>query len=236
MKPTPNNIPRHVGIILDGNRRFAKKLMLKPWKGHEWGAKKIESLFEWAKELKIKELTLYTFSIYNFDRPKKEFDYLMDLFKKEFERIKDDKRIYNDEIKINFIGRIWMFPEEVQEKMRNLAEKTKHHNKHIVNFAMAYGGRAEVVDAVKIIAEKAKKSELNIDEINEKVFADHLYMNNDVDLIIRTSGEQRTSDFLPWQGNNAEWIFVQKTWPEFEKSDFLECIEEYKRRDRRMGK
>src|SRR3989344_8760270 len=106
MKPSENKIPRHIGIILDGNRRFAKRLMLKPWRGHEWGAKKVEKLFDWCKEYGIKELTLYAFSEENFDRPKHEFNYLMDLFKKEFTKFKDDPRIKN-EMKINFIGRIY---------------------------------------------------------------------------------------------------------------------------------
>ncbi len=231
-----NRVPKHVGIILDGNRRFAKKLLLKPWMGHEWGAKKIEKLFDWSLELKIKELTLYAFSIYNFNRPKKEFDYLMNLFEKEFKRTKTDERIFKNKIKINFIGRIWMFPEKVQKEMKDLMELTKNHDNLIVNFAMAYGGKTEVIDATKKIAEQVKKGELDIDKINMETFSKNLYFNEDVDLIIRTSGERRTSDFLPWQGANAEWIFLEKYWPEFEKEDFVKCIEEYSKRDRRIGK
>lgn len=231
-----NKVPRHVGIVLDGNRTFAKKLMLKPWMGHEWGAKKVEKLLDWCKELDIKELTLYAFSIYNFDRPKKEFDYLMKLFRKEFERCKDDKRIYENKIRINFVGRIWMFPEEVQKAMKEIMEKTKKHDKYIVNFAMAYGGKTEVIDAAKKIAEQVKSGKLDIDKINEETFGKNLYFNDNVDLIIRTSGQIRTSDFLPWQGANAEWIFVEKYWPEFEKEDFVKCLEEYSKRSRRFGK
>lgn len=229
-------VPNHIGIVLDGNRRFAKRLMLKPWKGHEWGAKKVKSLLGWCKEFNVKELTLYAFSIYNFDRPKKEFNYLMNLFKNEFDDMKDDKRIFEDKIRINIIGRIWMFPKEVQKRMREIMEKTKDHSDYIVNFAMAYGGRAEVIDATKKIAEKVKNGELNIDEINDEVFGESLYMNNKVDLIIRTSGEIRTSDFLPMQGNNAEWIFLEKYWPEFEKEDFENCLKEYSNRQRRLGR
>lgn len=229
-------VPRHVGIILDGNRRFSKKLMLKPWMGHEWGARKVEKLLDWCKELDIKELTLYAFSIYNFNRPKKEFDYLMKLFEREFKKTKKDKRLFEDKIKINFVGRIWMFPEEVQKEMKELMELTKKHDKFIVNFAMAYGGKAEVIDAVKKIAEQVKEGKLDINKINEETFSKNLYFNEDVDLIIRTSGEKRTSDFLPWQGANAEWIFVEKYWPEFEKEDFVKCLEEYSQRNRRFGK
>lgn len=229
-------VPKHIGIILDGNRRFAKKLMLKPWQGHEWGAKKIEKLLDWCKELDIRELTLYAFSIYNFNRPEKEFNYLMNLFEKEFKKTKDDERLFKDKIKINFVGRIWMFPEKVQKEMKELMELTKDHDKYIINFAMAYGGKTEVVDAAKKIAEQVKKGELDIDKINIETFGKNLYFNDDVDLIIRTSGEQRTSDFIPWQGANAEWIFVEKNWPDFEKEDFIKCLEEYSRRDRRIGK
>src|SRR3989344_6355547 len=156
------NVPRHVGIILDGNRRFSKKLMLKPWKGHEYGAKKIESLLEWCKEIGIKEITLYCFSIENFNRPKDEFNYLMNLFKEEFIKLKDDSRL--DEIRVNFIGRINMFPKEVLNSMNVLMEKTKNNKPYTLNFAIAYGGRAEVIDATRKIAEQVKNGRLDVDK------------------------------------------------------------------------
>lgn len=235
MQPTVNNVPKHIGLILDGNRTFSKRLMLKLWKGHEFGAEKVEKLFEWAKELGIKELTLYAFSVYNFNRPKKEFDFLMKLFKESFEKAKNDKRIHENKIRINFVGRIWMFPKDVQKKMHELMEMTKTYDNHIVNFAMAYGGKAEVTDAAIKIAKQVKEGKLNIEEINEETFSKNLYFNNDVDLIIRTSGQIRTSDFLPWQGANAEWIFLEKCWPEFEKQDLIEAVQEYSKRQRRFG-
>ena len=228
------NVPRHVGIILDGNRRFSKKLMLKPWKGHEYGAKKIESLLEWCKELNIKEITLYCFSIENFNRPKEEFNYLMNLFKEEFIKLKDDSRL--NEIKVNFIGRINMFPEDVQDSMNVLMEKTKNNKPYALNFAMAYGGRAEVIDATRKIAEQVKNGKLDVDEINEEVFEKNLYTASEPDLIIRTSGEKRTSGFLIYQGAYAELIFIDKMWPEFEKEDFINAIKEYSNRERRFGK
>ena len=120
-------VPRHVGIILDGNRRFAKRLMLKPWMGHEWGAKKIENLFTWCKELDIKELTLYCLSIENFNREKEEFNFLMGVFRNEFKRIINDKRLEENKININFIGRLWMLPKDIQEQMKELMEKTKDY-------------------------------------------------------------------------------------------------------------
>ncbi len=231
-----NNVPKHVGIIIDGNRRFAKKLMLKPWKGHELGYEKIKKLLEWCKEFKIKETTLYTFSIENFNRPKEEFDFLMKVFKEAFEEAKTDKKIHENKIKINFIGRIEMFPKDVQKAMKELMEVTKNYSDYIVNFAMAYGGRAEIIDATKKIAEQIKEGKLNIDEINEEVFNKNVYLESEPDLIIRTS-ESRLSGFLLWQGSYAEIIFLpNKLWPEFEKEDFVACLQEYSKRERRFGK
>ncbi|MAG07982.1 di-trans,poly-cis-decaprenylcistransferase [Candidatus Woesearchaeota archaeon] len=229
-------VPRHIAIIMDGNRRFSRKLMLKPWKGHEWGAKKIEDVLNWCKEYNITELTLYAFSVENFNRPKKEFDFLMKLFKDNFDKLKDDKRIYENEIRINILGRIWMFPKDVQEKMQQIMEKTKNHKKYTVNFAMAYGGRSEVVDAAKKIAEKVKEGKLDINQINEDTFSKNLYFDHEPDLIIRTGGEKRTSNFLAWQGAYSEYFFIEKVWPEFEKEDFVMAINEYSKRQRRFGK
>ncbi len=236
MKPSKNKVPKHVGIILDGNRRFAKKLMLKPWKGHEWGAKKIEKLFDWSRNIGIKELTLYAFSMQNFDRPKKEFDYLMDIFRKEFDRLKTDERLDKYKIKINFIGRIHLFPKDIQEKMNTLMEKTKNYNNYIVNFAMAYGGREEVMDAVKKIAEQIKNKKIDIKQINEEMFSKNLYMTHEPDLIIRTGGDKRTSNFLIWQSYYSEWIFLEKSWPEFEKEDLIKAVHDFSQRKRRFGK
>ncbi len=235
MKPTLNNVPRHIGIILDGNRRFAKRLMLKPWKGHEWGAKKLEHLFEWCKEYNVKELTLYAFSVENFDRPKEEFDYLMDLFRKEFDRVIADPDLSKKKIHFNMIGRIWMFPKDIQERMQKTMDLTKDYTDYIVNFAMAYGGRAEVVDATKKIAEQVKTNKLQVEDINEEIFSENLYMKDEPDLIIRTS-ESRLSGFLPWQSIYSEIIFLPDTlWPEFEKKDFIACINEFQKRQRRYG-
>ncbi|MEM4397340.1 MAG: polyprenyl diphosphate synthase [Candidatus Woesearchaeota archaeon] len=230
------NVPKHIGIIMDGNRRFAKKLMLKPWKGHEWGAKKLEQVLDWCHEYNIKEVTLYTFSIQNFNRPKKEFNYLMKIFEENFEKLKNDKRIYENKIRINVIGRIWMFPKKVQKKIIDIMEKTKNHKKYIINFAMAYGGQEEVIDATLKIAEKIKKGEIDIKKINEKIFRKHLYLDSEPDLIIRTGGEKRLSNFLSFQSAYSEFIFIEKMWPEIEKQDFIYCLEEYSKRRRRFGR
>jgi tritrans,polycis-undecaprenyl-diphosphate synthase [geranylgeranyl-diphosphate specific] len=231
-----SKVPKHIGIILDGNRRFSKKLMLKPWKGHEFGAKKVEKLLDWSKEFNVRELTLYAFSIENFDRPKQEFDYLMELFRKEFDRLIDDKRVMADKLRLNFIGRIWMFPKDIQEKMNDLMKKTKNNDGFFLNFAMAYGGRAEIIDATKKIAEKVKEGKLDIKDINEELFNKNIYLESEPDLIIRTGGEQRLSGFLLWQGSYAEIFWVDHLWPEFSKEDFVKSLESYSERDRRFGK
>ena len=227
-------LPRHIGIILDGNRRFAKRLMKAPEKGHEWGYKKVKELINWCMEFKIKELTLYAFSLENFNRPKREFNYLMNLFKKAFSELRNEKNI--NKIKIKFIGKTSLFPENLQKEMFRLEEKTKNNKKFRLNFAMAYTGRAEILDAVKKIAEAVKYSDMDIKEINEKTFAENLYLNSEPDLVIRTS-ETRLSGFLTWQSVYSELIFLPKIlWPEFTKELFIECLEEYSNRQRRFGK
>jgi tritrans,polycis-undecaprenyl-diphosphate synthase [geranylgeranyl-diphosphate specific] len=239
MEQTQSKVPRHIGIIIDGNRRFAKRLMLKPWKGHEFGAEKIRKVMEWCKELGIQEVTFYAFSLENFDRPKDEFDYLMGLFKKEFEEMMKEenrKKMAEEGVRINFIGRIWMFPNEVHERMQKLMELTRENSKHIVNFAMAYGGRGEVIDATRKIAQLVKEGKLDVDKINEDIFAKQLYTQSEPDLVIRTSGEQRISGFMLWQASYAELYFCPKLWPEFEKEDLVAAIKSYQSRERRFGR
>jgi tritrans,polycis-undecaprenyl-diphosphate synthase [geranylgeranyl-diphosphate specific] len=228
--------PTHIGIIMDGNRRFAKRLNCSPSKGHKWGAEKFAKLITWAKELDIKKITTYTLSIQNFNRPKKEFDYLMDLFRKEFDKLKDDKRIYENEIKIKVIGRKHMLPVDIQEKIKNIEEKTKNHKKYEINFALAYGAKEEIIDTTKKIAEKIKNKEIDIEDITEDLFKENLYMYDEPDLIIRTGGDNRTSNFLMFQSAYSEWFFLEKMWPEFEKEDLISVIDEFKNRGRRFGR
>ncbi len=228
-------VPRHIGIIPDGNRRFSKHLMLKPWKGHEFGYQKFKRVIEWCKEYKIKEITIYAFSLENFKRPKEEFDYLMKLFKEAFSELmtsKDKEKIEN--IKISFIGRLKLFPKEVQEKMRELAMQTKNNTPYKLNLAMAYSGQAEIVDTTKELIKKVQNGELKIEDIDESMFEKNLELSSEPDLIIRTS-EKRLSGFLSYQSAYAELIFVDKLWPEFEKEDFIECLNEFSLRKRRFG-
>jgi len=231
-----NPVPKHIGIIMDGNRRLAKRLMMKPWKGHEWGAQKVEKLFDWARECNVQELTLYAFSIQNFNRPKEEFDYLMKIFINVMEKLKNDPRMKEYRIRVNFIGRIWKFPPAVKDRMQELMDMTRNHSGFIVNLAMAYGGREEVIDAAARIAEQVKDGKLSVEDINEEVFEKNLYMADRPDLIIRTGGVTRTSNFLAFQSAYSEYLFLDKMWPEFEKEDFVNAIEDYKKRHRRFGR
>lgn len=227
---------KHIGIILDGNRRFARRLMMKPWQGHELGYKKIKKLLNWCSELGIKEVSLYTWSFENFQRPKKEVDYLMKLFKRAFKEVKKEKDVHEKRIKINFIGRLHLFPKDVQEAMKELMEATKDYNNHIVNFCMAYGGRQEIVDAAKNMIADLEKGKVKHEDINEELFKKYLYTPDEPDLIIRTGGEKRLSGFLLYVSSYSELIFLEKMWPEFEKEDLIACIEEYRQRERRFGR
>jgi len=226
---------RHIAIILDGNRRYSRKSGLKPWHGHKSGAKKVEDLISWCLELGINELTLYIFSMENFKRGKKETDFLMDLFVKSFNKLRDDKRIHENQIKIKFIGRTHLFSDKVQEAIKELEEDTKGYDNHILNFAMGYGGRAEIVDAVKKISEKVKEGKMDIKDIDENTVTDNLYLQSEPDLLIRPGGESRTSNFLIWQSSYTELWFTDKLWPEFEKEDLIQAINDYNKRERRFG-
>ncbi|MBW2996432.1 di-trans,poly-cis-decaprenylcistransferase [Candidatus Woesearchaeota archaeon] len=229
-------IPKHIGIILDGNRRFAKRLMKEPWKGHEYGAEKVEKLVDWCKELGVKEVTLYAFSMQNFNRPKLEFNYLMKLFSEFFDNEERHEKIHKNKIRIRFIGRIHLFPKEIYEKMLRLMEATKDYDDYRINFAMAYGGREEVIDAIKKLGRDIEDGKIDVKDLDEEKFEKFLYMTSEPDLIIRTGGNHRTSNFLIWQSHYSEWTFLEKMWPEFEKEDLVKCIQEFSLRERRFGK
>lgn len=222
--------PEHIAIILDGNRRYAKKVGIPKLKGHEKGYNKIRELLQWCIELGIKEVTLYCFSTENFNRKKREVKYLFKLFRKKIEDFKKDKLIHDNQVKINFIGRISMFPEDMQMSIKEVMEATKNYGNFKLNLALAYGSRSEIVDAFKRIVKKG------IREIDEDIIEENLYLSNNVDLMIRPGGEKRISNFLLWQISYAEIFFIKKLWPEFTKKDLTNIIKEYKQRERRFGR
>ncbi len=231
-------IPEHIGIIMDGNRRLAKYLGLAPWDGHRMGAEKLKEVLRWCYDLGIKTVTAYAFSMENFMRPKKEIEKLFDLFEEYFSDIAEDAEIHQKKVRIKAIGRVYLFPERVKKAIEKAEKATKHYKNFKLNLALAYGGRQEVIDAVKKIAKKVKEGEICPEEINEKIFSENLYTSDckDPDLIIRTSGEERISGFLLWQSAYAEFYFCETYWPRFRKIDLLRAIRTYQQRERRFGR
>ncbi len=223
--------PKHIGLILDGNRRWAKEKGKMPWDGHKAGFDKLKELFKWAQEIGIKELSLYCFSIQNFDRDPKEVKFLMNIFEKAAKDFLKDREVHEKKVKIRFIGRLDMLSENVQKAAKEVMEATKDYDNYIINFCMAYGGREEIVDAVNEVIKE------EVDEVDEETFSKYLYLQSEPDIIIRTSGEVRTSNFLMWQQAYSEWVFIKKYWPDFEKQDLIDAVEEFKGiRKRRFGK
>lgn len=229
-------IPKHIAIILDGNRRWAKQHGLRPWHGHHYGKEKLKQLLKWCAELKIKQLTLYCFSMQNFSRSTIEVKMLMSLIKKGIEEILKSKDIKKHGIRFKVIGRKHALPADVQRAIAELESATAQNKGLKVNLAIAYGGREEIIDALRAIAKDVKNRKLKAEHISEKTFEKYLYLSDTPDLIIRTSGERRTSNFLLWQSAYSEWLFHPKLWPEFTKHDFIQCLEDYAKRKRRFGK
>jgi tritrans,polycis-undecaprenyl-diphosphate synthase [geranylgeranyl-diphosphate specific] len=231
--------PQHVAIILDGNRRWASKKAMIPWVGHRHGANKVDELMDWCIDLDVKFITLYAFSIENFRRPPQEVEAIMKLIEEKLLSILENERIHENKVKVKAIGRIDILPNSIQEVIRAVEESTKTYTDRLLNVALAYGGRAEIVDATKKIAKKAVKGELNPEKINEKLFEKYLYTahmpRQDADLIIRTSGEERLSGFLSWQSAYSELCFVDVNWPDFRRIDLLRAVRTYQRRKRRFG-
>lgn len=223
-------IPNHVAIIVDGNGRWAKERGLSRLKGHDAGFENLKKIGEYALSRGVKVLSLYVFSTENFKREKKEVDHLMDLFVLMFKR---DKNYFMEKnIKVLFSGRNEPLPKKVIEARDKLVEMTKNNTGGILNFCMNYGGRAEIVDACK----KIINDNIDVNDIDEETFKKYLYQDlPDVDLMIRTSGELRLSNFLLWENAYAEFSFPETKFPDFSEEDFDKAIEEYNNRDRRFG-
>ncbi len=232
--------PESLGIIPDGNRRFAKRLMKAPWKGHEWGTRKVEDVFYWAKDAGVKSITFYTLSLENLDtRPRRELDFLMRIARKEMQDIVNGKSfVHREKVKVNIIGNLEKLPEELQALSREVMEKTKDYRNFTINLAVAYGGRQELVNAARSIALDISGGKLSPEQVNEMVFRQHLQTNGqkDPDLIIRTGYEKRLSNFLLFQSAYSEFAFVDCFWPEFSKKHFDAVIRDYQNRERRFGK
>lgn len=226
---------KHVAFIMDGNGRWAKRKGLPRHLGHKAGCERIIDIYEECLRQDIKVMSLYAFSTENWNRPKAEirhlFNYLDVFFKKEINRIiKDGSRVMTS-------GDITLLPEKTQKTIADAIERTKDCKNFVFNICLNYGGKAEIVRAAQQLAEEVKNGKLSPSDIDEKMFSNHLYTSGlpDVDLLIRTSGELRTSNFLPWQLAYAEFIFPIVPWPDFTKEEFKKCINEYYSRNRRFG-
>ncbi len=231
-------IPNHLAIICDGNRRFAENLGKEKWKGHEYGADKVEEVLDWCFELGIKTLTLWLFSTENFNRPKEEVKTIFELAKKFGKKFLENEKVHKNKVKFNFIGNMNLFPEDVQAVIKEVTEATKDYDGFYLNIAAGYGGKQEILEATKNIARFVKEGKIKPEDINNEILESNMYsgLMPNVDLIIRTSGEQRTSGFLLWKSDYAEYYFCEKFWPEFEKEDLIKAIYAYSERKRRYGK
>ena len=233
------NLPIHIAIIPDGNRRWAREHKLDAWLGHREGMKSLEELADAIIELGIPHLSFWGSSEDNLKkRPSEEVKFLLGIFKRKFLELSKDEKVHKNKMKINIFGR-WreQFPESVKESMEKAIEATKGYDNFFLNFFIAYSGASEMLDAVKNIAEKAKEN-LNL-EINGELLKNHLLTRDlpPVDLMIRTGGEPHNSDgFMMWDTANAQLYFSDKLWPDFTPADFREAIEDYRKRGRRYGK
>lgn len=229
------NFPEHIAIILDGNRRWAKKKNLPIKLGHREGAKTLEKIVRYAKKIGVKYLTVYAFSTENWKRSEDEVNSLMELL----ERYLNDfsKKADTENIKVVVLGDPEPFSDSLRKSMNDAMERTKNNDGITFNICLNYGGRDEIVKATKNIAKKIKNNEISIDDINEELISKNLYTKNmpDPDLMIRTSGEMRTSGFLLWQLSYTEFIFLEKYWPDFDEDDLENCIEIYQKRHRKFG-
>lgn len=231
-----DKLPQHVAIIMDGNGRWAKQKGMLRVIGHENGTKSVREIVEASAEIGIKNLTLYAFSTENWNRPKLEVQTLMKLLVKSLK--KEIKTLQDNNIKLNAIGCLKDLPTKAHKELLEVIEKTKENNHMTLTLALSYGSREEIVNVVKELTNKVKNNIISVENIDESIINKHLYTQNlpDVDLLIRTSGEQRISNFLLWQIAYAELYFTDILWPDFNKEDFYTALINYQNRERRFGK
>jgi len=234
------DIPNHVALILDGNRRWAKIHLTMPKKGHWKGADAVENLLDWCEEFNIKIVTLYALSAENLDRQDDELDNLYELIRMRLEKLYNDPRIHRNKMRVKAIGRIELLPYSIKEVLKKLDDATINYDNHFLNIALAYGGQNELVDAVRKIGIKIKEGTLDVNKIDKKEIESNLYTSHlpqsSPDMILRTSGEKRLSGFLMWQSAYSELVFMDIFWPEFRKIDLMRAIRTFQERKRRLGK
>ena len=231
-----DNLPKHLAIIMDGNGRWAKQKGYLRALGHESGTKSVREVVETCAKLGIENLTLYAFSTENWNRPKLEVKLLMNIL---INSLQDELKTLNDNnIRLNSIGNISLLPKSAQKKLKEVIEQTKDNSRMVLTLALSYGSREELINVVKNISNKVKNNIISIDSIDESIINQHLYTQDlpEVDLLIRTSGEHRISNFLLWQIAYAELYFTDVLWPDFKEDDLYEAIISYQKRERRFGK
>ena len=231
-----SKVPNHVAVIMDGNGRWAKKIGKERFFGHNSGISSVRDTIEASIDIGIKNLTLYVFSMENWKRPKNEVKALMHLL---FSSIDSElENLNKNNIKLDVIGKKELLPKTTKKRLESAVEETSNNNGLNLNLAISYGSKQEIIDAVKSISDKVKKNIISLENIDEKIINDHLYTRNldNVDLLIRTGGEIRVSNFLLWQISYAELFFLELLWPDFKKRHFFEAIVEYQKRARRFGK
>ena len=230
-----DSYPKHIAIIMDGNRRWAKSKGKPVAMGHKEGSKTLEKIVRYANKIGIKYLTVYAFSTENWKRAEEEVSALMFLLQSYIEDY--SKRADSENIKVQFLGDTTAFTPKMQKEIKDCIERTKNNTGITFNIALNYGGRAEIIKAVKEIAKDVKEQKIEIENINEELISSKLYTAGqpDPDLLIRTSGEIRLSNFLPWQLVYSEFLFVEKYWPDFNEQDLDKAIAEYQRRTRKFG-
>jgi undecaprenyl diphosphate synthase len=231
-----DNLPKHLAIIMDGNGRWAKQKGYLRALGHESGTKSVREVVETCAKLGIENLTLYAFSTENWNRPKLEVKLLMNIL---INSLQDELKTLNDNnIRLNSIGNLSLLPKSAQKKLQEVIETTKNNSRMVLTLALSYGSREELINVVKNISNKVKNNIISIDSIDESIINQHLYTQDlpEVDLLIRTSGEHRISNFLLWQIAYAELYFTDILWPDFKEDDLYEAIISYQKRERRFGK
>jgi len=233
-------MPNHIALILDGNRRWAKRNLGFTKTGHFRGADAVENLLDWCEEFDIKIITLYALSAENLNRKDEELEYLFDLIKNRLEKLYNDPRIHRNKMRVKGIGKIELLPDSIKDVLKRLDDATKNYDEHFLNIALAYGGQDELIDAVKKIAIKISEGSLKVDDINKKEIESNLYTSHlpqsSPDMILRTSGERRLSGFLLWQSAYSELVFMDIFWPGFRKIDLMRAIRTFQKRKRRLGK
>jgi len=233
-------VPAHIGIILDGNRRWAASQGIAREAGHEMGAEIAEELLDWCHELKIETVTLYVLSTENLQRTPDEVKELLSLIEQRLTRLLNDERIYRYRVKVKATGQLDMLPDSIRKLLSEIESRTSGFGDHYLNIAVAYGGRAEIRDMVKSVAQDVKSGKLAPEQISDETIEKRLYTSylpqQEPDLIIRTSGEERMSGFMLWQGAYSELVFMDVFWPQFRFIDLMRAIRTYQQRHRRHGR